>query len=162
MSAISVNPAEDQARKKLEAIIAMVRRLEHISECKNPDCDLADVEVLSGLNIGNSGRPAARSERKKYHSDEDAYETIIQSFLRLAVWGLWYELVFYCDGGHLSRITGELSQNRVPETVKYEYCQGRVTPWTDYPLTSTEQLATLNFANCYAGHFGVAIVPADP
>jgi len=138
--------------------MAMVRRLEHISECKNPDCDLADVEVLSGLNIGDSGRPASKLERVKYHNVSDANGTITQSFLRISVWGMWFELVFYCSNDYFCRITGELSQNHVPVSAKYEYCQDSITPWTDYLLTSAEQRTVLDLAACFAGHFSMAVV----
>lgn len=159
MSAVLVKRAEEQARLLLEAIMAMVRRLEHIVECKNPDCNLADMDVLAGLNIRHGGgRSASKLEREKYHKESDAYNTIRQSFLKMSLFpDLRYELLLYHNGSTFGRIVGEPSQHYTPISAKFEY-QDCSTPWAIYPLTSAEQQAILDFANCFAGYFGIAAV----
>ena len=63
--------AEDQARLQLESIQAMVERLEHSTECSDPDpelCDLTDRQIYNGLNLYyEEGKTATEEEREEYH-----------------------------------------------------------------------------------------------
>lgn len=153
MSAMPVDMAEEQARLLLESIVAIMGRLEHVVECKDPDCNLSDTEVLDGLYIRQSGRPATKAERVRYHDEKDAHHTILQSYLRMRIFpDLRYELLFCYDASRFGRIVGVLSQQYAPVSARYDFQDNTVT-WRTYPSTLCEQEKVFGFARCFTGYF---------
>lgn len=153
MSAILVDRAEVQARLLLDLILAMMRRLDHVGKCKDPNCNLSDTKILDGLYLRETGRKATKPERVRYHDVEDARSTIQQAYLRMQIFpDLSYELLFRYKANAYGRIVGELSQHYTPISANYEY-RDNAARWRTYPLTSAEKEKVLDFSLCNAAVF---------
>lgn len=153
MSAIPVDRSEEQARLLLNSILAMMRRLDHIARCQDPGCGLSDMEILDGLYLRETGRPATESERVKYHNEEDAFSTIRQAYLRLQMFPDGsYELLFRYAANSYGRIVGELSRHYTPVFAKYEYLDN-TAGWRHYQLTPAEQEIVYDFSLYYVSAF---------
>lgn len=67
-----------------------------------------------------------------------------QSVLTIQVFQGKYELFFNCGNNCLSKIAGELGQDELPVSARYEY-RDAGTRWGSYSLEPHEQQAILNF-----------------
>jgi hypothetical protein len=158
--------AEDQARLQLESIQAMVERLEHSTECSDPDpelCDLTDRQIYNGLNLYyEEGKTATEEEREEYHDEEEARQAINEDPLEVSIREGWkapggepYSGVDYkillCTGGPAVRIIGELDQWGQPESARLQY-QDWFTPWELYRIGDDEEKTLVSYANCF--YFG--------
>jgi hypothetical protein len=133
----------EQAKAQYSGIVSLIERLRHISECTDPDCELPDEEILSGLNMPYSGQTASEDDREKYHDDDEAREAITENALEVSVRSSWHSagseeggkpdeyLILLCWGGPAVRITGELGIHGEPETAVLEW-QDWFTPWVRY------------------------------
>ena len=160
------NHAKEQAKAQLESIVAMVKRLEHCQECDGDDvedCELADKEILEGINLYYAeGDKATEEERKQYHNEDEAKEAIDEDPLSVEVRSDWHTpggddkaseyMILLCTGGPAVRIIGELDDFQQPKTAKLEY-QDWFTPWeTLLPLEDSEHDAILTYARQF--YFG--------
>lgn len=154
------NRAKEQARAQLDSIITMAKRLEHCDNCDGEDCGLTDQEILEGIGIYyNEGDTASEDDRKQYHDENKARESIEEDPLSILVRSDWhfpgsesedveYEILL-CTGGPACRIVGELGIYSQPDNAEIQY-QDWFTPWERYTeTTSEEDEALLTYARTF-------------
>jgi len=119
--------SEQQAQAQLESIIEMVKALDNEDEA----------------------------------TAEQARETIHEDPLSIEVRSGWTTpgcdmkaaefCILLCTGGPACRIIGDLDEHDEPETCRIEH-QDWGTPWTDYPLNSTQREYVLTYCRnfCFA------------
>ena len=165
MNETKTDHARDQAQAQLEGITNMVRRLEHARDCDGEPhgCDLPDDQIYAGLSLyHHEGDKATDKQKEEYHDQEAAEQRIHEDPLEVSVRHDWHTpgqaedvatdyLILLCTGGPACRIIGTLGQYAEPDTARLEY-QDWFTPWTDYPLDSTEEETVLTYAQQF--YFG--------
>lgn len=141
--------AEGQARAQLDGIVQMVKRLQHCDDCDGGDgCELADKEILEGINTYyKEGMKASEEDKETYHDREKANQDIQEDPLSVEVRSDWKEYnILLCTGGPACRIIGDLDEHGQPDRARIEY-QDWFTPWIELVnITSEERDALLNYA----------------
>jgi hypothetical protein len=131
--------AREQAKGKLQSIMALMERVHHAETCNGDDCPLTKKEM--------------------YHDMDATVEEVYESPLSVEVRSDWatpgkdlvpmnYRLLM-TTGGPAVKITGSLNEEGMPATAELEY-QDWGTPWTTYPLNSEELQAILEFAQYFS------------
>jgi hypothetical protein len=154
--------AKEQARAQLDSICTLIRRLNHVQDCDGEDCELADREILEGINLCyTEGSKATEEERRQYHDEDDVRQAINEDPLSVQVRSGWanspeefeaeeYEILL-CTGGPACRIVGELDRGE-PYKARIEY-QDWFTPWVEY-LDTTEEERELLLTYARQFYFG--------
>jgi hypothetical protein len=138
----------------------MVKRLEHAEDCDgDEDCQLTDAEIYDGLSVYYEvGQKASEEERKEYHDEDAARQTIEEDPLSIWVRSGWHNLgeeveneefeILLCTGGPAVRIVGELDSGQ-PSSARLEY-QDWYEPWTEYlDMTSEEREYLLKYCQVF-------------
>jgi hypothetical protein len=157
--------AREQASAQMDAITAMVKRLNHAGECSGDPqdgCGLTDKEIIEGMGEWyKEGAIATDEQREKYHDEDAVREAITEDALEVSVRGGWHTpgdgdhedtdfLILLCTGGPAVRVRGELRDGR-PYRAWLEY-QDWGTPWTEYHDMNFEADDLLAYAQEY--YFG--------
>ena len=148
------NRARDQAKAQLEGIMEMVKALnvdyDRLEELKSSD-DVETLDELGQLILDSNG--CENREEAEQVIQEDPLSVQVRSGWFPPDWNrdAWpdpeeFEILL-CTGGPAVRIIGDLPPNRA--WIQY---QDWLTPWTNYPLTSEEESAVLEY--CQQFYFG--------
>lgn len=159
MTSENENRAREQAKLQLEGIVRMITRYRHAQECDGTDCDMADRDILEGLDLHYDGAPATEEERAEYHNEESALQAIYESPLSVEVRSDWESpgaalepaeyMILLCTGGPACRIVGALECG-APGSARLEY-QDWFTAWEEYPLSETEEEMLIQYASIVYG-----------
>ena len=124
------NRAEEQAKRQLKSILAMVKALRKAEKNDNEDAIEKARQAIEEDPLSVETRSGWRSPGT---SDEEDVEYCI----------------LLSTGGPASRIYGELGECNEPSTAAIQY-QDWGTPWTTLrPLSENEEKALLEYARCF-------------
>lgn len=144
--------AKSQAKAQLESICELVKWLEHVRDCDDPDCQQG-----AGGNdyCGN---------RDEYHNEDRACQAIQEDPLSIEVRSGWEAFVpdatnlkpaeyniLLCTGGPAVRILGDLNEDGSPGTANLEY-QDWFVAWEQYPLELDDEEKLIEYARQF--YFG--------
>lgn len=142
--------AKDQALSQIESILELVKRLKHIQDCNDSDCQ-------EGKDGGDYW-----DDSESYHNEESSQQSIQEDPLDIQLRSGWYSPdneqikaeeynILLCTGGPACRIIGSLNEYQRPNTARIEY-QDWFKAWEEYLMTSEQAEAVLFYAQQF--YFG--------